>query len=195
MQEPVAGGSADAAEWVQIASLGSARGLKGEIYATGAYEAESYLSIGELWLERDGARLNEGRPLRVTEAWAYKGGLVLRFAGLETLEAVEPFENSEALVPRSARPALSAGEYYLADLVGCEVFDRRSGAPLGTVAGWQQYGGPELLEVRAAGPGGEVTFWIPFARSICVEIDPAARRIVVDPPAGLLELNRERGAG
>ena len=34
-------------------------------------------------------------------------------------------------------------------------------------------------------------FWIPFARSICVEIDPQGRRIVVDPPEGLLELNRE----
>jgi ribosomal 30S subunit maturation factor RimM len=39
-----------------------------------------------------------------------------------------------------------------------------------------------------AGPGGDVL--IPLARAICVEIDIAARRIVVDPPEGLLELNR-----
>jgi len=31
---------------------------------------------------------------------------------------------------------------------------------------------------------------IPFARSICVEIDPGARRIVVELPDGLKDLNR-----
>jgi ribosomal 30S subunit maturation factor RimM len=31
---------------------------------------------------------------------------------------------------------------------------------------------------------------IPFARSICVEIDPASRRITVELPPGLKELNR-----
>ena len=34
---------------------------------------------------------------------------------------------------------------------------------------------------------------IPFARSICVEIDPAAKRIVVDLPEGLLEVNERPG--
>ena len=81
------------------------------------------------------------------------------------------------------------GEFYLADLVGCEVFDQRSGHKLGQVSGWQEFGGPQLLEVLA--DGETQPFWIPFARSICVEIDPQGRRIVVDPPEGLLELNRE----
>ena len=31
---------------------------------------------------------------------------------------------------------------------------------------------------------------IPFARSLCVEIDPVARRIAVDLPEGLKDLNR-----
>ena len=30
---------------------------------------------------------------------------------------------------------------------------------------------------------------MPLADAICRVIDPAARRIVIDPPAGLLELN------
>jgi ribosomal 30S subunit maturation factor RimM len=36
--------------------------------------------------------------------------------------------------------------------------------------------------------GGEVL--IPLAEAICVRIDPQARRIVIDPPVGLLEVNR-----
>jgi len=45
--------------------------------------------------------------------------------------------------------------------------------------------GGSLLTVKGA--RGEVL--IPFATHICVEIDVTARRIVIDPPAGLLELN------
>ena len=39
-----------------------------------------------------------------------------------------------------------------------------------------------------ASAGGEVL--IPLAETICVDIDTAARRIVVDPPEGLLDVNR-----
>ena len=180
---------------VLVASLGAVRGLKGEIYASGAYPPASYLALGDVWLERDGQRLNEGRPLQISQAWAYKDGLVFRFAGLDTIEAVEPLAHSSVVVPGESRPALAEGEFYLADLVGCTVFDRRSGLALGTVTGWQQCGGPELLEVEPAGAAEAEPFWIPFARTICVEIDPAGRRIVIDPPEGLLDLNREGGAG
>jgi 16S rRNA processing protein RimM len=46
--------------------------------------------------------------------------------------------------------------------------------------------GASRLVVTA--PYGEVL--VPLARAICVGIDIAARRIVVDPPEGLLDLNR-----
>jgi len=48
--------------------------------------------------------------------------------------------------------------------------------------------GGSLLAID--GPRGEIL--IPFAVDICVEVDLAARRIRIDPPDGLLELN-ERG--
>ncbi len=30
---------------------------------------------------------------------------------------------------------------------------------------------------------------VPMVDTICVSVDPAARRIVIDPPAGLIQLN------
>jgi ribosomal 30S subunit maturation factor RimM len=63
------------------------------------------------------------------------------------------------------------------------VIDRRTGESLGRVEGWEDSGGVGLLAVE----GGLL---VPFARSICVEIDPAVRRIVVELPEGLKDLNR-----
>jgi len=54
---------------------------------------------------------------------------------------------------------------------------------VGRVEAWQDGGGSGLLVVE----GGLL---IPFARSICVEIDVQARRIAVDLPEGLRELNQ-----
>lgn len=184
-------------DWVSIARLGKTRGLKGEIYGYGDLGPERYAALSEVWLrDAGGAMLFEGRPLSVEAVYEYKGGLVFRFRGVESIEAAKPLEHGEVLIRRSDRPPPSEGEFYLDDLIGCEVIDRRSGSLVGVVAGWQEFGGPVLLEVRPEGSspdGRSDVVWVPFARSICVEIDPTRKRIVIEPPEGLLELNEGVG--
>lgn len=182
--------------WVLVARLGRSRGLRGEIYADGSMPPDRFTELERVWLRKPGGELlNGGEPLEVLAIRPYKGRLVFAFAGIDSIEAAEPIEQCEVVIPAEERPALEEGEYYLSDLVGCEVIHRGTGAKFGTVTGWQQYGGPELLEVLADGARPGDAIWIPFAKAICVEIDPARRRIVVDPPEGLLELNQAREAG
>jgi len=71
-----------------------------------------------------------------------------------------------------------------ADGVGADAdqIDRRTGESIGRVSDWEDGGGAGLLVV------GELL--IPFTRAICVDIDPAARRIAVELPEGLKDLNR-----
>jgi 16S rRNA processing protein RimM len=184
--EPLAG------DWVLLARLGRTRGLRGEIYADGWSRPDRYSAIRRVWLRRpDGTWLNEAAPFDLVSVRPMHGRLVVRLAGIDSISQAEALTGAEVVIPRSERPALADGEHYLGDLVGCEVFDRGSGSKLGTVTGWLDSGGPELLEVLAEGQAPERALWIPFARSICVEIDPAGRRILVDPPEGLLELNSE----
>lgn len=176
--------------WVEIARTGRTRGLRGELYAKSWNPPEQLLGYGSASFRRsDGSLIDDGREFRLLEARPYKDGLVLRIEGVESIEAAERFEHCDLVIRPERRPALGEGEYYLADLVGCAVIDRKSGRPIGTVAGWQEFGGPELLEVIPDGRGPEAVIWIPLVRTICVEIDPAGRRIVIDPPEGLLDLN------
>jgi len=62
--------------------------------------------------------------------------------------------------------------------------------PLGTVTEVERAGGTDILHVA----DGSQDVLVPFARAICKVVDPAARLIVIDPPEGLLDLNREQGA-
>jgi 16S rRNA processing protein RimM len=81
---------------------------------------------------------------------------------------------------------LPQGEYYQSDLIGFEVV-KRDGRRLGRVRDWLEQCGPALLDVE--GEQGEEML-IPFAASICVEIDTRGKRIVVELPEGLEDLNR-----
>jgi 16S rRNA processing protein RimM len=90
----------------------------------------------------------------------------------------------EVRIPISQRISLEPGEFFQSDLIGCEVIDRRTGESIGRVSDWQDSGGAGLLVV------GDDELLIPFVRAICVEIDPSSRRIAVELPEGLKDLNR-----
>ena len=131
-------------------------------------------------------RLRDGSlvPVELESAWAHKDLWVLKFSGVDGISAAEQFRGSELCVAVEERGKLPEGEYFQSDLIGCEVIEGGSRRVLGNVEGWQQFGGPPLMEVRVE--GREVL--IPFVPSICREVDVAGKKIVVDLPEGLLEV-------
>lgn len=176
----------DAPQWVTIALVAASRGNRGEVSAIPlSNRLERFQRVGQVFLfDAEG----EGEPVRVEveSAWEHRGRIILKFRGIDSITAAEALRGKEVRIPRTEREPLPEGEYYESDLIGFEVWDRQSGRLLGKVAGWQHYGGPALLEVR--GPHGKV-IEIPFAASICVEIDMNCGRIQVDLPEGLEDLN------
>ena len=151
--------------------------MTGEIYSTRADRAEAFKRV---LLEAGGRR----REAEVERIWFHDGHPVFKFSGIDTISAAEPWEGADVLVPAAERLTVEEGEYTHADLAGCAVLDA-AGNRLGIVAGVEEYGGPALLKVTAA-DGRELL--IPFAKSICREIDVAAKSIRVELPEGLLEL-------
>lgn len=175
--------------WVTVALLGRVRGNHGEITALAfSSRPERLQELREVYLFRDDAWLSGGAPFQVESAWFHDGRLILKFLGVDTISAAEELQGAEVRIPRSERPELPRGEYYESDLVGCEVVERGTGNVLGRVVELQQGGGSGLLMVATA-DGGELL--VPFARSICTDIDVSARRILVDLPEGLKELNQK----
>jgi 16S rRNA processing protein RimM len=167
--------------WVAVAVLGKTRGNRGEVTAWAlSGKPERYQALGEVYLYREGA---PGERLEVEFTWFHQGGLVFKFRGVDSISDAERLVGAEVRIPIAERTPLEPGEFFQSELVGCQVIDRRTGESLGRVEGWEDSGGAGLLAVE----GGLL---IPFARSICVEIEPAAGRIVVELPEGLKDLNR-----
>ena len=169
--------------WITVALLGKPRGNRGEVTAVGfSSKPERYQALREVFLFSRGARPAQG-TLTVESTWFHNGTLIFKFRGIDSISAAEELAGAEVRVPASQRTPLEEDEFFQSDLVGCEVVERLTGERLGRVERWEDSGGAGLLVLE----GGLL---IPFARSICVTIDPAARRIEVELPAGLKELNR-----
>ncbi len=105
--------------------------------------------------------------------------LVARIAGVATREAAQALTGVELYARRDQLPPPEPDEFYYDDLVGL-VAVARAGQTLGRVAGLVNYGAGDILEISPEG-GGE-TLLLPFTKSVAVEIDFAAGRIVIEPP-------------
>jgi 16S rRNA processing protein RimM len=175
-------------DWVTLALLGRTWGRHGELIAMSLTSGpERFSGLEHVYLFGSEGAPGALRPIELECVWEHRGQLVFKFRGIDSISEAERLEGAEVRVPREQRAELPQDEYYQSDLIGCEVFDHANGERLGSVTALQDSGGPLLLEV--GGAGRTEPLLIPFARAICVEIDVAARRIAVDLPEGLKELN------
>jgi len=157
-------------------------GLRGQVVVNPETDflEERFQPGAELYVERDGTV----EPLTIAHVRFQQQRPIVGFAGIGTIGAAEPLAGLELRVPADRLAALPVGTFYRHDLVGCRV-ETRTGELVGTVREVEVTLAGSRLVVAAA--VGDVL--IPLASEICPVIDPAAKRIVIDPPEGLLELN------
>jgi 16S rRNA processing protein RimM len=173
-------------QWLVLGRVVRSRGRTGEVIVDAPGVAPDRLtSGGEFHLFKADAPLLDA-PVAVENSWDHQGKLIVKFAGVNSITEAEALRGVEIRIRQGERAPLSDDEVYLADLVGCDVFDQ-SGDRIGKVEDWQDSAGPILLEVVDE-QGIEIL--VPFARSICVNIDAAGKRIDVVLPDGLKDLNR-----
>jgi 16S rRNA processing protein RimM len=127
---------------------------------------------------------SEEQPRAIEAVRFHQGRPVLTLRGIETIDDAEALAGAELRVPASDVPPLPPGMFYHHDLVGCEVRDA-SGQRIGRVTGVE--GSLERSRLVVEGDRGEVL--IPLVDEICTRVDPRAQVIVVNPPAGLIDLN------
>jgi 16S rRNA processing protein RimM len=174
-------------KWEDMALVGRiarAHGIRGQVIVNPEtdFPDDRFQPGAELFIERGGVV----EPLTVTTARSQNGRPVLGVAGVETMTDADALAGFELRVPLEWLPALPGGTFYRHDLIGCRV-ERRTGEPVGVVQDVEgALGGSRL--VVTADAGGEIQ--IPLVTEFCPVIDTAAKRIVIDPPDGLLEVNR-----
>jgi 16S rRNA processing protein RimM len=124
----------------------------------------------------------EARLFAVEGARRHKGQILLKLRGITSIDAAETLRNTLVQVRSEEAVSLPANEFYIHDLLGCEVImtDQRL---LGSLVSVLRGGANDVYVVRAAS-GTEIL--LPAIKEVVREVDIARRRIVVTPTPGLL---------
>ena len=176
---------ADWDEMVVVGRIARPHGLRGQLVVSPDtdFVAERFRIGGLLWTRSAGRE----ETLTITSARIQNGRPVVAFEGLESIEAVERLAGQELRIPEALLQPLESGRYYEHQLVGCTV-ETAKGRRIGTVARVES--GPGGSRLVVLGQRGEIL--VPFVPHICVDVDLEGKRVQIDPPEGLLELNETK---
>jgi 16S rRNA processing protein RimM len=121
-------------------------------------------------------------PVTIERSRAYHRQWLVKFAGAEGREALEPWRGLFLAVPAEELPAPVDDEVWLHELEGFSV-RLPDGTPLGLVSAVYEL--PAGLMIEVQGPKRE--FLLPYRKEFVREVDREGRRLVVMPPEGLLD--------
>ncbi len=126
--------------------------------------------------------LDDGKQLTIRSSRWHNQILLLAFDGVTDRNQIE--ELRDQLISSDVDlDSLAPGEYHFQQLIGCEVF-QQNGELIGAVDEIVKLPGQDLLSVNRAG----AQVLIPMVKQIIIEIDVSAKKIVVNPPEGLLDV-------
>jgi 16S rRNA processing protein RimM len=165
---------------VVVGRIGRPHGIRGEVTVeTRTDEPDERFAPGAV-LSVDGPVAE----LTVDRTHWHSGRLLVTFRGVNDRNAAEALRGLLLEVERGEDelPA-DPDEFYDSSLVGCEVVGM-DGVLVGSVTEVVHLPVQDLLAVRTP---DDRDVLIPFVSAIVPEVDPAGRRIVIDPPPGLLE--------
>ena len=151
---------------IALAAVAGAHGIKGELrlklFADSIASLKAHMSV-----------YVGGEPRQLRELRDANKTAIARLDGITDRTAAEALRGKLVEVDRASLPPLGPGEFYHADLVGLACVDA-AGAPIGTVAGIENFGAGDLIDVLLA--DGKRSL-IPFREPIAVLEDD---RLVLD---------------
>ena len=174
-------------DWDAMAAVGRIarpHGIRGQVILNSDtdFPEERFKPGATLFTKRGSGEI---AALTLTTARFQNGRPVIGIEGVETMNDAEDLAGLELRVPVDELAPLPEGTFYHHQLIGCDV-ETVGGEKVGTVDSVEgTLAGSRLV---VTGKRGEIL--IPLAREICRTIDVSGKRIVIDPPDGLLDVNR-----
>lgn len=164
---------------VQLAVIGAAHGIKGEVRVK-TYTGDP-MDLGSYGLLYDAS----GKSYEILSIRPSKTVVVVRFAGVEDRNAAEALNGKELYVDHAQLPQdLDEDEFYYTDLIGLTVRDS-AGVTYGKVSAVFNFGGGDVLEIKESGKKPAL---IPFTLASVPEILMEEGAILIDPlAAGLID--------
>jgi 16S rRNA processing protein RimM len=170
-----------------VGRIARPHGIRGQVVVNleTDFPHERFQAGAEFFVKRTPAAVNVER-LVISTVRFHNERPIVGFEGVDDMNHAKALGGTELRVPLDRLAALPPATFYRHDLVGCAV-ERLDGSHIGQVTEVEGSLGGSRLVVSTE--RGDVL--VPLVAEICRSIDPAGKRIVIEPPDGLIELNQK----
>lgn len=150
---------------LEIGKIVNTHGLKGEVKVTPwCDDVAVFSTLESVFIKTD--------TLKIENVKFHKNTVIIKFCGVNSIEEAERLRNQILLVSQARLGELKPDTYYIADLIGINVFERDS--YLGIVEDCFPTGSNDVYTVRTD-DGGEIL--VPAIFEVVKKIDIEGRRM------------------
>jgi 16S rRNA processing protein RimM len=182
----------NAAPWLAIAQVVRPHGRHGEVIADVLTDfPDRFHDRTRLWLIPPPRIGTSTREVRTENFWFLRSRVVLKFQGIDSIDAAEGLRDYSVAIPAAERTPVESGSWYAADLIGCRLIDLDRNAEIGAIVDIDRgSSSSDLLVVARKGlRSARDEVLIPFVGEYLVRVDLAERRVEMRLPEGLLDIN------
>lgn len=170
-------------ELFQVGSITQTHGIRGEVKVFPLTDDISrFKNMKHLLLDggKDGYL-----ELEVENVRPQKNLVILKFKGIDNINDIEKYKGKGLFVTKENRVALKKDEYFIADLIGCDVFtDENPDDKFGVISDVMETGANDVYDIELVS-GGNVL--VPAIKDCILNVDVEARRVDIHLLKGLMD--------
>ena len=164
-------------ELIKAGKIVNTHGIRGDIKIdVWMNDARDLCDIPTLYID--------GKPFAVTAARAQRAVAIVHLKGIDTIEMAETMKGREISIEKTD-DLLDEGEYFIEDIIGCEVFDVDTDEHYGVIVDVYPGIANDAYEIRLKS-GKQVLF--PVIKEVIIDTDIEAKTIKIRPLGGMFEI-------
>ena len=165
--------------YLQVGRIVSTHGVRGEMRVQPWCDGPDYLCrFSTLYFDADG---REGRAVRACRP--HGNVTLLTLEGVDSLEAANALRGRILYMDRT-EAGLGEDEWFIEDLLGCQVIDAENGKVYGKLTEVSQTGANDVWHIRGA-DGRE--YLIPAIPDVVRDVVPEEEKITITPLKGIFD--------
>lgn len=159
-------------DYLRIGMIVRPHGIKGTLKIEPlTFDNARFGTLLDAFLELNGTY----KPIKITHASYSDVSVFVEIEGINSRDDAEPLRNKFICVNREHAAKLPEGQYFIVDLIGCNVFDT-NGKPLGTLTDVLTRPANDVYEIKSENS----TLLVPALKKLLTSVDVKAKKIVLD---------------
>ncbi len=164
---------------LQVGVISSTHGIRGEVKVFPTTDnVNRFKKMKNVILDTG----KQHMPLEVEGVKFFKQFAILKFKGIDNINDIEKYKGMSLLVTREHAVKLNKDEYFIADMIGMEVYTE-DGVLFGTLDDVMQTGANDVYEIKSKQHGMVL---VPAIKDCIVDVNIEERKMVIHLMDGLI---------